>query len=313
MRIGLAKDERTLEKRVALRPEELAPIARRHQVLVERGAGRGVGITDDDYARAGATPVKKEKVYACPLVVKLREPNEPELRLMTPGSAVFSMLHLINRLPLAKNLRRYRVNGIAMEKIKDRLGERMIEDLHELGYAGMMKAFELWGGRPERATVKIMGSGRIALGAVQAASRREARVILLNRRDINEMERHLPGTDILVDGLSWPQELRGKVYIVTRSMLKLMNRGGAVIGLVSNPSSKYPVETMHPTSLSHISYRAAGVLHAACWGWSGLDPMNVTRRYSIQIAPVLADIAAAGGDYHRLPEYIRAAWFEGGA
>lgn len=311
MKIGLARDERKLEKRVALRPEELAPIARRHQVLVERGAGLGVDITDEDYARAGAEVVRKEKVYACPLVVKLREPNEAELRLMRPGSVVFSMLHLFNRLLLTKQLRRHRVNGIAMEKIKDRLGERMIEDLHELGYAGMMKAFELWGGRPERAVVKIMGSGRIALGAVQAASRREARVLLLNRRDINEMEHHLPGTDILVDGLTWPEELRGKVYIATRSMLKLMNHGAAVIGLVSNPSGKYPVETMHPTSLSQISYRTAGVLHAACWGWSGLDPINVTRRYSIQIAPVLSDIASAGGDYHRLPEYVRAAWFEG--
>lgn len=311
MKIGLARDERRLEKRVALRPEELAPIARRHQVLVERGAGLGVGITDDDYVRAGASVVKKERVYACPLVVKLREPNEPELRLMRPGSTVFSMLHIHNRLLLAKQLRRYRVNGIAMEKIKDSLGERIIEDLHEVGYAGMMKAFELWGGKPSRATVKIMGCGKIALGAVQAASRREARVILLNRRDINEMERHLPGTDILVDGMTWPEDVRGKVYIVTRSMLKLMNHGAAVIGLVSNPASKYPIETMHPTSLSHISYRAAGVVHAACWGWSGLDPINVTRRYSIQIAPVLSEIAAVGGDYYRLPEHIKAAWFEG--
>jgi alanine dehydrogenase len=302
MRIGLALDERRNERRVALRPEELMDIARRHQVFVERGAGLGVGISDDEYRQAGAHPAAKALVYSCPLVVKLREPNEAELKLMRPGSTVFSMMHLHNRLNLARLLRRMRINAIAMERVKDHLGERMIEDLHEVGYCGMQKAFELWGRNPAKATVKIMGYGKIALGAIQAASRAQARVILLNKREMNQMERHLPGTDLLVDGLSWPAELRGKLFLVTRGMLRLMNPRAAVIGLVSNPIGQYPIETMRPTTLSDISYVDHGVTHAACWGWSGLDPVNVTRRFSIQIAPVLDDISRHG--IARLPPYI---------
>ncbi|OIO04745.1 MAG: hypothetical protein COX65_03580 [Elusimicrobia bacterium CG_4_10_14_0_2_um_filter_56_8] len=308
MKIGLALDDRRKEKRVALRPEELGELLKKNQLYVERGAGLGVGITDAEYRQAGAHVVSKAHAYACPLVVKLREPNETELKMMRPGSTLFSMLHLNNRLNLARLLQRYRINSIAMEKIKDPLGERIIEDLHEVGYWGMMKGLELWGRNPSKATVKIMGCGRIAFGAIQAASRKQTRVILLNKREINEMYKHLPGTDILVDGLTWPAELRGKIYLVTRRMLRLMRPGAALIGLVSNPAGKYPIETMRPTTLSDISYKMNGVIHAACWGWSGLDPVNVTRRYSIQIAPVLSDIVKSAPDH--LPEYIKQAMLE---
>lgn len=311
MKIGLALDDRRKERRVALRPEELMGLTRRHQIYVERGAGFGVGITNDEYRQAGAHVVSKPSVYSCPLVVKLREPNESELKLMRPGSTVFSMMHLHNRLNLARLLKRMRINAIAMERVKDHLGERMIEDLHELGYAGMQKAFELWGQPPAKAVVKIMGSGRISIGAIQAASRAQARVILLNKREMNEMEKHLPGTDILVDGLTWPRELRGKQYLVTKGMLKLMNPHSAVIGLVANLAGQYPIETMRPTTLSDISYTDHGVVHAACWGWSGLDAVNITRRFSIQIAPALADIARHG--IHDLPPYLQQAYIKGDA
>ncbi|PIU19952.1 MAG: hypothetical protein COT18_04780 [Elusimicrobia bacterium CG08_land_8_20_14_0_20_59_10] len=229
MRIGLALDDRRNEKRVALRPEELMDIARRCQVFVERDAGLGAGITDDEYRQAGAHPATKAMVYSCPLVVKLREPNETELKLMRPGATMFSMMHLHNRLNLARLLWGMRINAIAMEKVKDHLGERMIEDLHEVGYAGMMKAFELWGRSPAKATVKIMGHGKIAIGAIQAASRAQARVILFNKREMNEPH-----------------------------------------------------------------YLVAGIYHTALWGWPAMDPFHISKRYSLQLAPLVKALADNG-------------------
>lgn len=308
MKIGLALDNRRQERRVALRPQEVAELAVKNQILVEHDAGLGAGFSDEDYRRAGALPTTKKQVYSCPLVVKLREPNRAELALMRPGSTIFSMLHLINRPSLEKMLKEYRINAISMERIKDHLGERTIEDLHEVGYAGMMKGFELWGGNPEKAVVKIMGYGKIGIGAIQAASRCRARVIALNMRQMNNMEKHLPDTDILVDALTWPASMRGKVYLIKREMLRLLPQGAVLLGLVSNPAWKYPIETMRPTSLDDISYKFKGVTHAACWGWSGLDAENVTRRYSLQITPMLADIAHHG--LKHLPKYLKDAYLE---
>ncbi|MFH1361526.1 MAG: hypothetical protein ABIH69_02590, partial [bacterium] len=231
-----------------------------------------------------------------------------ELKLMRPGGTIFSMLHLRSRPHLVNLLKKYKVNGISMEDIRDQFGTRVIESLHETGYLGMMKGFELWGKDPCKAMVKIMGYGNVAQGAIQAAARKFARVIVLNKREINEMAKHIPGTDILVDGIYWPYHLRGKAYLVTRRMLKLLKPGAVIVDLVANPAGKSPIETVRPTTLVNISYSVDGVVHTACWGWPGLDPVNISKRYSIQVSAVLAKVLRKGLD--NLPDLIKRSYFE---
>jgi len=308
LKLAIAKEARLNERRVVILPKELKSIAAKHQVLVERDLGQGVGVANQEYERVGATVVSKTEVYACPLVVRIKEPIEAELKLMRPGSCIFSMMHLRSRPHLVSLLKRYKVSAISMEDIRDQFGTRVIEALHETGYLGMMKGFELWGKEPARAVVKIMGYGNVAQGAIQAAARKFAKVIVLNKRDINVMEKHIPGTDILVDGIYWPYHLRGKAYLVTRKMLKLFKPGAVIVDLVANPAGKSPIETVHPTTLADISYKTDGVLHAACWGWPGFDPVGVSQRYSLQVSTVLRQITKKG--LTNLPEPIKKAYFE---
>ncbi|MFC1767259.1 hypothetical protein ACFLZ2_01720, partial [Candidatus Margulisiibacteriota bacterium] len=112
-----------------------------------------------------------------------------------------------------------------------------------------------------------------------------------------------PGTDILVNGINWPMEKRGEEFFVTKDMLKLFKKGSMILDLISNPEGDSPIETMRPTTLNDISYKVDGILHASCWGWPGLDPVNISRRYSIQVAPIVWDIAESGLD--KLPEYLK--------
>jgi alanine dehydrogenase len=190
-----------------------------------------------------------------------------------------------------------------MEEIRDPLGRRMIEALHEAGYQGMQKGFELWGGDPSQCRVKIMGYGTLAWGAIQAAARKYASIMILNKKDIYQMEKHIPGTDILVNGLNWPMEKRGKVFLITKEMLALFKPGAVICDLISNPPGQSPIQTMHPTDLDHISYMVDGVIHTSCWAWAGINPKEVSRRYSLQVAPILLDIADNGID--NIPEYIK--------
>lgn len=305
MNIGIAAENRPSEKRVILRPQELKAITGKHNILAERGAGQGIGIKDSEYEQAGAKVVSKEEVYSQELVVRLKEPNEEELRLMKAGSYIMSMMHLAGNLRLKSLLEKYKIKAIAMEEIKDPLGRRMIEALHEAGYLAMETGFKLWKEEPSKATVKVMGYGNVASGAIQCAARKFAKVEVLNKRDFKDMSKHIPDTDILVNGIRWPHELRGKVFIITRSMLKLFKRGAVIVDIVSNPAGQSPIETMHPTSLDDISYIVDGIIHTSCWAWPGLDPVNISRKYSTQVAPILKDIACGGFD--DLPEYIRAA------
>jgi len=305
MDIGIARENRPEEKRVIIRPDELKGISSAHSVFVEKGAGEGIKIKDEDYEKVGVKVVDKKKVYSCPLVVRIKEPREEELCLMKPGSAIMSMLHLPTNSRLRDLLKKYKIIGIAMEEIKDSFGQRMIEALYYSGYLGMEKGFELWGGGTSKCVCKIMGYGNVSFGAIQCAARRFADLEILNKRDFKDMRRHIPGTDILVNAINWPTEKRGKEFFITRDMLRSFKKGSVLLDLISNPKGQSPIETMHPTYLDNISYEVEGVIHTSCWSWPGLDPVNVSRRYSIQVAPILREMA--GSSLDDLPGYIRKA------
>jgi len=305
MDIGIAKENRGRERRVILLPQELESIISSHSVFIEKGAGQGIGINDSEYDDAGVRVVPRDKVYSLPLVVRLKEPKEEELALMRPGSIMFSMMHLPGNPHLRSLLKKYGVTAISMEEIKNPFGKRKIEALYQTGYLGMEEGFRLWGGNPGECLIKIMGYGNLAFGAIQCAARKFARVVILHKKDFKNMAEHIPGTDILVNAINWPQELRGRKFIIRQSMLKLFKKGAVILDLISNPPGQSPIETMHPTALDDISYTVDGIIHASCWGWPGLDPVNISRRYSIQVAPILKEIADCGLD--GLPDYIKAA------
>ena len=307
MDIGIVSEKRPGEKRVILRPDELRILLPRHKVFVEKGAGLGIGIEDAEYKKTGAKIASAEEVLSCQFVVRLKEPKEEELAAMKAGSVIMSMMHLPGNPALKGLLQKYKLNAVAMDELTDPLGNRMIEALHEAGYQGMLKGLELWGGDPEKCQIKIMGYGNVAWGAVQCAARKFARILILNKKDFKNMREHIPGTDILVNGINWPQELRGKEFIITLDMLKLFRKGAVIVDLVSNPAGQSPIETMHPTTLEDIAYEVEGVIHTSCWSWPGLNPASVSRRYSIQVAPIIKDIADNGID--DLPEYIRSALY----
>ncbi len=307
MDIGIAAENRPDEKRVILGPDELKEIVSSHDVFIEKGAGKGIDVEDSAYEKIGAKITDAEKVYSHSLVVRLKEPKEEELKMMKPGSAIMSMLHLPGCPEMRELLKKYKITGIAMEEIRDSFGDRKIEALHETGYVAMQKGFQLCGKDPEKCTVKIMGYGNLALGAIQYAARKFAKVEVLNKKDFKEMQRYIPGTDILVNAINWPMDRRGKELLITRDMLKLFKKGALILDLVSNPPGQSPIETMHPTYLDNISYEVDGVIHASCWGWPGLDPTGISHRYSMQVAPILKEIADKG--LNDLPSYVKKATF----
>jgi alanine dehydrogenase len=305
MDIGIGRENNPGEKRVVLLAEDVKNLAKDNKIYVEKSAGEGIGIRDDEYEKAGAKIVSKEKVYACSLVIRLKEPKPEELVLMRPGAAMMSMMHLSAAPDMRSFLEKHKIIAISLEEIKNPLNKRMVEALHQTGYLAMEKGFELWGKDPSKCLVKIMGYGNVAHGAMQCAARKFARVIILHKQDFKNITEHMPGTDILVNALNWPQEKQGKEIIVTREMLKLFKKGSVVLDLISNVKGHSPIETMRPTTLDNIAYEIDDVVHSSCWGWPGLDPLNISRRYSLQVTPIIKEIAQCGLD--ALPEYIKKA------
>ncbi len=298
MRIGIAKENRLREKRVIIQLPEINEIAARHEVIVEKGAGLGIGIPDNAFIETGCKIGSRKKVYACELVVRIKEPSFEEIKMMRPGSIIMSMMHIRCRPKLEEALRKQRLIVIPLENLKDSLGKRKVEAVDDSGRIGMDYGFKLWGKDPATCNVKIMGYGNMAIAAIRCAARKLAKVTVLNKKDFPEMDKHIPGTDILVDAVNRPyrREVSKEPPFVTREMLKLFKPGSVIVDLVSNPENHAPVESMRPTTLNDLHYVVEGIYHASCWGWPGLEPKPIAKRYSIQLAPILKDLADNGID-----------------
>lgn len=298
MKIGIAQENRKNEKRVIIQPSEIRRITDRHEVFVEKGAGLGIDISDESFVNVGCKISSSEEVYSCDLVVRIKEPSFSEIELIKPNSIIMSMMHIRCRPKLEEALRKRKLIAIPLEYIKDVFGKRKIEAVEDSGRIGMEYGFKLWGKDPATANVKIMGYGNISVGAIRCAARKFAKVTILNKKDFDEMDKHIPGTDILVDAINRPyrREVEKEPFFVTRSMLKLFKPGSVIVDLVSNPKNHAPVETMEPTTYDHLHYMVDGIYHTSCWGWPGLEPKTIAKRYSLQLAPILEDLADKGID-----------------
>ncbi|RPJ79120.1 MAG: alanine dehydrogenase, partial [Deltaproteobacteria bacterium] len=121
MKIGVPKEIKVKENRVSLTPAGVAAlVAGGHQVYVEKGAGEGSGISDPEYVRTGARILQTpDDVWAeADMIIKVKEPLEPEFSLMKEGQILFTFLHLAADQKLTQVLLDRKVIGVAYETIQ---------------------------------------------------------------------------------------------------------------------------------------------------------------------------------------------------
>jgi len=126
MLIGVPKEIKTEEYRVALIPATVSELASRgHDIAVESGAGNGAGISDDEYAAAGARIyATAERIYEeAELIVKVKEPLASERKKLRRGQMIFTYLHLAPGPEQAKELLSSGVTAIAYETVTDPEGK----------------------------------------------------------------------------------------------------------------------------------------------------------------------------------------------
>jgi alanine dehydrogenase len=139
MIIGIPKEIKEQEQRVALLPSAASQLTRRgHSVVVQKNAGIGSGYPDDDYVKAGAEIVDQAKeVFArADMIVKVKEPLEAEFPLLRKGQILFTYLHLAASKSLTDALLKSGVIGIAYETIQVDHRLPLLEPMSEI--AGRM-------------------------------------------------------------------------------------------------------------------------------------------------------------------------------
>src|SRR5580700_1344125 len=139
MNIGVPKEIKLQEHRVALLPSAVYQLAKRgHRVIVERCAGEGAGYPDCDYEQAGAQMTQDHAIVfqRSDMIVKVKEPQASEFSMMHPGQILFTYLHLAADRPLTDALIKSGVTAIAYETIEVNNRLPLLEPMSEI--AGRM-------------------------------------------------------------------------------------------------------------------------------------------------------------------------------
>jgi alanine dehydrogenase len=325
MIIGVPKEIKDGEKRVAMTPQGVdALVSHRHGVFVEKGAGEGSGFSDHEYQRAGATLVEKaEDIWKeADMIVKVKEPLQPEFLWMRPGQVLFTYLHLAADRTLTERLIERRIIGLGYETVQEQNGGLpLLRPMSEIAgraaiIAGGICLEARHGGRGvllcgasgvPPAKVVIIGAGVAGANACKVAVGIGARVSILdiqperlsylhditqghittfisNRMTIGE---EITDADLVIGAVLIPGAQAPK--LVTRQMLKRMRPGSAIVDISVDQGGCF--ETTRPTTHENPTYIEEGIVHYCVANIPGAYPRtstfaltNATFPYVIQIA-----------------------------
>jgi alanine dehydrogenase len=318
MIIGIPKEIKEQEQRVALLPSAASQLTRRgHSVIVQKNAGIGSGYPDDDYVKAGAEIVDQAKeVFArADMIVKVKEPLEAEFPLLRKGQILFTYLHLAASKSLTEALLKSGVIGIAYETIQVDHRLPLLEPMSEI--AGRMSVVMganflakynggsgvLLGGVPGvlPGRVIVVGGGTSGVNAARMAAGLGADVTILDvdlerlryldlsiisantlySSEANLLEM-MPECDLLIGAVLLPGAKAPK--LITRQMLRKMKPGSVLVDISIDQGGC--AETSRPTTHLDPVYVEEGVTHycvanmPAAYARTATQALtNVTFRY----------------------------------
>jgi alanine dehydrogenase len=329
MIIGVPKEIKEQEQRVALLPSAASQLTRRgHSVVVQKNAGIGSGYPDEEYVKAGAEIVDAAKdVFArADMVVKVKEPLEAEFPLLRKGQILFTYLHLAASKSLTEALLKSGVTAVAYETIQINHRLPLLEPMSEI--AGRMSAVMganflakynggsgvLLGGVPGvlPGRVVVVGGGTSGVNAARMATGLGAEVTILdidmerlryldlameNTNTLYSSEANLqdlmPDCDLLIGAVLLPGARAPK--LITRQMLRKMKPGSVLVDISIDQGGC--AETSRPTTHLDPVYVEEGVTHycvanmPAAYARTATQALtNVTFRY----VELLADLGLDG-------------------
>jgi alanine dehydrogenase len=328
MRIGVPTEIKKNESRVGLTPAgaQLLKDAG-HEVLIQRGAGEGSGLTDDLYERAGAKIVAdKEGVWAAAdMIVKVKEPIAPEFGLMREGQILFTYLHLAAAQELGQELIKRKVDAVAYETIETQQGKLPL--LNPMSaVAGRMavqagaKLLEaehggkgiLLGGVPgvRRGRVAIIGGGIVGANAARVAVGLGAQVTVLDINldvlgyldDVYQGRIHTVYSDPMTieEAVTRADLVVGAVLVagahvprlVAREMVSRMEKGSVIVDVAVDQGGC--VETTKPTTHEDPTYLVDDVIHYCVANMPGSVPRTSTFALTNATTPYVLALANKG-------------------
>ncbi len=325
MRIGVPREIKSQENRVALRPVGAEVLTRDgHEVWVERGAGEGSGFPDEAYGKAGARLVDDpEPVFAeCGMILKVKEPLPEEIRRIRSGQIVFTYFHFAASRELTEGMIDSGAVALAYETVEENGTLPLLVPMSEV--AGRMAVQEgakyleklsggrgiLLGGVPGTppGEVVILGGGVVGTNAAKMAAGLGARVTILDVSldrlryledvmpanveclfsDAHTIRDMLVRADLLIGAVLLPGAKAPN--LVTRKDLERMKDGAVIVDVAVDQGGC--IETCRPTTHADPVFIVDGVVHYCVANMPGAVPRTSTIALTNATLPYARRIAA---------------------
>jgi alanine dehydrogenase len=327
MRIGVAREIKAQEHRVALTPAGARELVQRgHEVLVETGAGVGSAFPDDAYERAGAALGSVDDVWErSDLLLKVKEPIAEEYPRLREGLTLFTYLHIAADEPLTRALVDSGITAIAYETVEtDRGALPLLAPMSEIAgrlapQAGAHYLEKPKGGRGillggvagvAPGKVVVIGGGMVGYNAAVIAIGMGAQVTILERSvdrmryleqilsgrvtllmsSSLQVEESIKDADLVIGAVLIPGALAPK--LVTREMLGAMKEASVLVDVAIDQGGC--AETSRPTTHDDPVYTVDGVVHYCVANMPGAVPITSTRALTNVTLPYVEEIADHG-------------------
>lgn len=323
MIIGVPKEIKNLENRVAMTPGGVQSLVKRgHEVLVEKGAGLGSSITDEEYTAMGAQMVSAKEAWGAEMVVKVKEPVASEYGYLRSDLILFTYLHLAADKPLTDALLESGCISIAYETVQ--MTDRSLPLLMPMSEVAGRMATQvgahyleksqggrgiLLGGVPGVApgAVVILGAGMVGTNAARMALGLGAQVTMIdiNHSRLVYMDDVFGGRLITMTSteanirkaVQYADLLIGSVLIpgakapnlVTANMVKTMKPGSVIVDVAVDQGGC--IETTRPTTHADPTFVVDEVVHYGVTNMPGAVPRTSTFALTNQTIPYVLRLA----------------------
>jgi alanine dehydrogenase len=327
MIVGIPREIKDNEYRVGMVPAGVKALTDDgHTVLIEKGAGEGSGIANNEYTQAGGHLSNCEEVWAgAEMIVKVKEPVEPEYPRLRERQVLFTYLHLAPLPDLTRVLLQKKVVGIAYETIREEDGSLpLLTPMSEVAgrmaiQIGAQYLEKSQGGRGillsgvpgvPPAQVVILGGGIVGLNSAKSAFGMGAHVTVLDNnvhklRYLDDVflgrvatlasnaitiSHSIRKADLLVGAVLVPGASAPK--LVTRQMISTMKKGAVIVDVAVDQGGC--IETTHPTTHSNPTFHVDGVLHYCVANMPGAVPRTSTFALTNATLPYVLKLAKLG-------------------
>lgn len=331
MRIGIPREIKTLEGRVALVPAACGDLVRAgHEVYIETEAGVKSGFTDADFEAVGVTvlPDAAALYGKAELLVKVKEPVTGDLQHLRKEHLLFCYLHLAAEPDLTKSLLDIGLTGVAFETVEEADGSLpLLAPMSDIaGRIGVQVGTHLLhqpqggkgvllGGLPStpRGRVVVLGAGAAGGNSARLAAAAGAQVVVFDKRQdrlaqmmavganvtalypYNEtVAEHVAGADMVI-GAVLVTGARAP-HVVSREMVASMTPGSVAVDISVDQGGC--IETTRPTTYADPTYVEAGVTHFCVTNMPGAVPRTSSHALSAALLPYVLRMARADWQDH---------------